>query len=54
MTEEAKAKRNEYQREYYKKNRERVLEQKRKWARANKDKIKASLERYWHRKAEKV
>ena len=48
----AAAARREYQREWARKNPDKVRQYQRKWARNNPDKVKAAQERYWARKAE--
>ena len=69
MTEEAKAARREYQRQYRKDNKEKVLASKRDWEKRNRDKVNGYVrnwrrnhpdavaainERYWMKKAEQM
>lgn len=51
MTENAKLKRREYQRKYYKENREHIRENQNKWRSENKDKIKEYAISYWEKVA---
>ena len=51
MTDEAKALRNAYQREWRKKNKDHVNAYHKKWRQANPDKVRANTTRYWEKKA---
>ncbi len=52
MTEEAKAARREYKRNYARANAERINEYQRNWRKANPEKVKAYNQSYWSKKAE--
>lgn len=54
MTEEARAARRAYQREWRRKNRDKVNSYRRKWRQANPDKIRQQEERHWQRVADKA
>lgn len=51
MTDEARAARRAYKRQWEKKNPDKVKAYKKKWAAKNPDKIRAQQERYWSRRA---
>jgi hypothetical protein len=51
LSESAKEKKRAYEKEYYQRNREKILEQKRKWRSENADKSQAYNNRYWEKKA---
>lgn len=53
MTDEAREARNEYMRNWRKKNREKVNERNRKYREKNKEKVKEYNERYWAKVAAK-
>lgn len=50
MTEEIRRKRNEYNRAYREKNRERINAYQRKWQKDNPDKVRRYAENYWAKK----
>lgn len=50
LTEQARKVRNEYQREYYRNNKDRLLEQQREWRKNNPEKVKEYNKRYWENK----
>ena len=50
ITDEAKKKRAEYQREYRNRNRERINAKNREWHKNNPDKNKEYIQRYWNKK----
>ena len=50
ITDEAKKKRAEYQREYRNRNRERIRIKNREWHQANPEKNKSYIEKYWNKK----
>lgn len=52
MTEEAKAKRKEYLKQYRAKNRDKINEYHRNWNRTNPDKVREHTARYWQKKAD--
>lgn len=52
MTEEAKAARREYKRNYNRANAEKINEYQKKWRAANPEKVKAYNQSYWSKKAE--
>ena len=52
MTDEAKAARASYMREYRRKNKARLKEYSRKWREENRDKCKSYIEKAWQKKAE--
>lgn len=52
LSDAAKEKKRAYEKEYYKRNREKILEQKRKWRSENTDKSQAYSKNYWEKKAE--
>lgn len=54
MTPEARAAKNEYMREYRKKNRDKCNANSRRWRRNNPEKVKACAIRYWEKKAEEA
>lgn len=54
MTGEALEAKKAYDREYRKRNRQRINQQQKEWRRNNPDKVRAQNERYWQRKAESV
>ena len=47
-------KRREYQREYYRKNREKILEYRKKWTNENKSKVVANNARYYEKKMQQL
>ena len=49
MTDEAIQKRREYQKEYYKKNKEHISQRHKNWRDNNKDKIKQYNKNYWEK-----
>lgn len=51
MTDEARAARRAYKRQWEKNNPDKVRAYKKKWAAKNPDKIRAQQERYWNKKA---
>ena len=50
ITDEAKKKRAEYNREYRNRNRERINAKNREWHKANPEKNKSYIEKYWNKK----
>lgn len=52
LSDAAKERKRAYEKEYYKRNREKILEQKRKWRSENTDKSQTYSKRYWEKKAE--
>src|SRR5699024_10632972 len=50
LSKEAIEKRRAYQREYYRKNRDRLREYNKNWREENKDKVKGYVKNYWERK----
>ena len=52
MTIEAMEAKRIYNREYRKRNRQRINQRQREWRKNNPELVKAQLERYWQRKAE--
>ena len=52
MTSEALEAKKAYDREYRKRNRQRINQQQREWRARNPDKVKAQRERYWQKKAD--
>ena len=54
MSEEAIETRRTYQREYRRKNREKINDQQKNWRARNRDKIQQYNRKYWERKAEKA
>lgn len=51
LSDEAKKKRAEYQREYRKNNRDRINKYHAEWRKNNPDKVKEHIKSYWERKA---
>lgn len=54
MTGEALEAKKAYDREYRKRNRQRINQQQREWRARNPDMVRAQNERYWQRKAESM
>lgn len=54
LTQEAAEAKREYMREYYRKNKKKLLEQRKEWARNNKDKVAAANQRYWEKRAKQL
>jgi len=54
MTSEALEAKKAYDREYRKRNRQRINQQQREWRARNPDMVRAQRERYWQRKAEAI
>ena len=54
MTNEALEAKKAYDREYRKRNRQRINQQQREWRDRNTDMVRAQKERYWQKKAESV
>lgn len=54
MTSEALEAKKAYDREYRKRNRQRINQQQREWRARNPDMVRAQNERYWQRKAESI
>lgn len=54
ITETAKELRNEYQRKWKSRNRDKINQYQREWRAKNKDKCKQYNQRYWERKAEQL
>lgn len=54
MTNEALEAKKAYDREYRKRNRQRINQQQRKWRARNPDLVKAQNERYWEKKAKSI
>ncbi|MDE6919123.1 MAG: hypothetical protein K2P73_17615 [Lachnospiraceae bacterium] len=54
MTSEALEAKKAYDREYRKRNRQRINQQQREWRARNPDMVRAQNERYWQKKAESV
>lgn len=51
MSDEAKKARNEYQKKWREKNRERLREYHKKWRKENKEKVNEAINRYWEKRA---
>ena len=51
LSNEAKAKRSAYQRDYYRRNRETLLANQREWRKNNPDKVQEYNKRYWENKS---
>lgn len=54
MTNEAMEAKRIYNREYQRRNRQRINQRQREWRKNNPELVKAQLERYWQRKAEEM
>lgn len=54
MTNEALEAKKAYDREYRKRNRQRINQQQKEWRRNNPNKVRAQNERYWQKKAESM
>lgn len=51
LSEQAKEARREYQRNYYGKNKKKILDYQKRWRAENPDKVKQYLDNYWEKKA---
>lgn len=50
LTEQARKVRNEYQRDYYQNNKDKLLKMQREWRKNNPEKVKEYNKRYWENK----
>ena len=50
LTEQAREVRNQYQRDYYQNNRDKLLKMQREWRKNNPDKVREYNKRYWENK----
>ena len=51
LTEQARKVRNQYQRDYYQNNKDKLLKMQREWRKSNPEKVKEYNKRYWENKS---